>query len=87
MAAQAPFAAQTPPPSSRDVLALDYQWTNEQIKLLTDIQYQLLTFMPPLVAVAATTLSVGLGQTALPPMLIAERCSVWIFCNAWGNTL
>ena len=39
MAAQAPFAVPTPPPSSRDVLALDYQWTNEQIKLLTDIRF------------------------------------------------
>ena len=81
MAAQAPFAVQTPPPSSRDVLALDYQWTNEQIKLLTDIRFRLLTFMPPLVGVAATTLSVGLGQTALPPMLMLSVAAFGFFAT------
>ena len=67
---QAPLPVRAPPPAPRDALALDYQWTNEQIKLLTDIRFRLLTFMPPLVGVGSAILSVGLGQTALPPMLM-----------------
>jgi hypothetical protein len=44
-------------PPTRDSLALDYQWTNEQIKLLTDIRFRLLVLVPPLVAVGVTLLS------------------------------
>jgi hypothetical protein len=62
--------AERPRPPERDTLALDYQSTNEQIKLLTDIRFRLLAFMPPLVGVASAILSVGLGQAVLPPMLM-----------------
>jgi hypothetical protein len=42
---------------TRDPLALDYQWTNEQIKLLTDIRFRLLVLVPPLVTIGVTLLS------------------------------
>jgi hypothetical protein len=67
---QAPFPILRPSPPARDQLALDYQSTNEQIKLLTDIRFRLLAFTPPLVGVASAILSVGLGPAVAPPILI-----------------
>jgi hypothetical protein len=65
-----PVLRPSPRPPERDQLALDYQSTNEQIKLLTDIRFRLLAFTPPLVGVASAILSVGLGPAVVPPMLI-----------------
>jgi hypothetical protein len=55
----------------RDALALDYQWTNEQIKLLTDIRFRLLALLPPLVAIAVTVLSSAtLGGPVSPVAMV-----------------
>jgi hypothetical protein len=45
-------------------LKLDYQWTNEQIKLLTDIRFRLLVWLPPLVAFAVPLI---LGSASSTP--------------------
>jgi hypothetical protein len=59
------------PKAPRDPLALDYQWTNEQIKLLTDIRFRLLALLPPLVAIAVTVLSTAtLGGPVSPVAMV-----------------
>src|SRR5262245_46603539 len=78
--------AMTPAQISRDTLALDYQCTNEQIKLLTDVRFRLLTFMPPFVTAAVALISIGLGQTGLPPLLMVG-VSVFGFFGTLGVIL
>jgi len=46
-------------------LIVDYQWTNEQIKLLTDIRFRLLLWVPPLVTLAIP-LILGSASSAPP---------------------
>jgi hypothetical protein len=60
--------ARTTAAPPRDTRALDYQWTNEFIKVFTDIRFRLLAVLPPLVAAAVTLLSTstfGMAPSAL----------------------
>jgi hypothetical protein len=58
------------PPSTSSAKLADYQWTNEQIKLLTDIRFRLLAFVPPAVGAAVTLLSSTLLGSAAPSPLV-----------------
>jgi hypothetical protein len=51
-----------------EVVQIDYQWTNDQIKLLTDIRFRLIAIASPLVGTAVTLLSAQtLGTTSAAP--------------------
>src|SRR4051812_2529842 len=61
------------PPSTSSAKLADYQWTNEQIKLLTDIRFRLLAFVPPAVAAVVTLLSSTiLGSVSPSPLVMAS---------------
>jgi hypothetical protein len=57
-------------PPTRDPAAIDYQWTNEQIKLLTDIRFKLLALVPPFVTVAVTLLSAQVAGSTSPVAML-----------------
>jgi len=51
-----------------EVVQIDYQWTNDQIKLLTDIRFRLIAIASPLVGTAVTLLSAQtLGTPSAAP--------------------
>lgn len=52
----------------------------------TDIRFRLLTFMPPFVTAAVALISVGLGQAAVPPLLMVG-VSVFGFFGTLGVIL
>jgi hypothetical protein len=67
---EGPLSISLVPPSTSSAKLADYQWTNEQIKLLTDIRFRLLAFVPPAVGAAITLLSSTLLGSAAPSPLV-----------------
>ncbi len=63
---------QLDPPATSSALLADYQWTNEQIKLLTDIRFRLLAFVPPAVTITVALLQTPLlGSAQIHPLIMA----------------
>jgi hypothetical protein len=55
-----------------EIVALDYTQTGEQIKMLTDIRFKLLAFVPPIVGAGVTLLSSRAASTAADHILIGS---------------
>jgi hypothetical protein len=55
-----------------EVVQLDYTQTGEQIKMLTDIRFKLLAFVPPIVGAGVTLLSSKAASTAGDHILIGS---------------
>jgi len=77
-----------------EVAQIDYQWTNEHIKLLTDIRFRLLTIATPLVGVAVTLLSsqTVASSTSTPApsaatATLTAAVGIFGFILTWGVVL
>jgi hypothetical protein len=55
-----------------EVVQLDYMQTGDQIKMLTDIRFKLLAFVPPIVGAGVTLLSSKVASTAADHILIGS---------------
>jgi hypothetical protein len=74
------------PPPSHDRLALDYQTTNEQINLLTDIRFRLLAWVTPVIALAVP-LVIGAASSVAPAPLSTAGLGAMGFLLTLGIVL